>query len=126
MVHCNFLSIMDDQIHPNYKPAAYLIFAAIAVDLINGFIQKGTNPDFDMVTLAEVSLMFLTFGYFAFIGKDWIKWVILLATILTIFPIVAALNQKANQLNILYISQFFSSLLKFSSFIILSLVPKKN
>lgn len=117
---------MDEKIHPNYKIAAYLIFAAIGVDLINGFIQKQNNPAFDITVLTEVSLMFLTFGYFAFIGKEWIKWVLLLATILTIFPVVAALNQPANNLNLFYASQFFSSLLKFSAFTLLSLASKKK
>lgn len=117
---------MDDKIHKNYKISAYLIFAAITVDVINGFIQWGKNPNFDMTVTAEMALMFMTFGYFAFIGKEWIKWVLLLATILTIFPVVAALNQPANNLNLFYASQFFSSLLKFSAFTLLSLASKKK
>lgn len=116
---------MDDQIHPNYKLSAYLIFAAITVDVVSGFIQWSKNPNFDLTVTAEMALMFLTFGYFAFIGKDWIKWVILLATILTIFPLIATLNQEANGISLFYVSQFFSSLLKFSAFIVLSLIKKK-
>lgn len=116
---------MDDKIHPNYKISAYLIFAAITVDVISGFVQWSKNPNFDMTVTAEMSLMFLTFGYFAFIGKDWIKWVILLATVLTIFPLVVTFNQQTNDIGVFYISQFISTLLKFSAFIMLSSIKKK-
>lgn len=116
---------MDDKIHSNYKIAAYLIFAAITVDLISGFIQWNKNPNFDMTVTAEMALMFMTFAYFAFIGKDWIRWVILLATVLPIFPLVATFNQQTNDIDVFYISQFASSLLKFSAFIMLSSIKKK-
>ena len=78
-----------------------------------------------MTVTAEMALMFMTFGYFAFIGKDWIKWVILLATVLPIFPLVVMFNQQANDIDLFYISQFLSTLLKFSAFILLSSIKKK-
>ncbi|WP_316753788.1 hypothetical protein [Pedobacter gandavensis] len=112
---------MEDKIHGSFKLASYLIFAAIIVDLVVGVLQSRTNSDFDMSTGIETSLMFMTLGYFAFIGKHWVKWVVLFVTVISTVPLVLVPNQA---LNLPFSLQLFSGFLKITAILMLFLAPK--
>lgn len=114
---------MESTVHKNYKLAAYLIFASVAVDLWSAYIQYQQNAEADITRNVEIALLFLTLGYFTIIGKDWIKWIILVVTILTVFPLLAV---KEEAVNLYYYSQLFSGFLKVTSFTFLLLLPKHS
>lgn len=114
---------MEDQIHKNFKIASYLIFTAIIIDLIVGVIQSRENADFDMSIGVETSLMFMTLGYFAFIGKPWVKWVVLFVTVLSTIPLLLVPNQAITLPSGL---QLFSGFLKITAIFLLFLVPKQK
>lgn len=116
---------MEDQVHKSFKFASYLIFAAILVDVIIGVIQSRHNPDFEMSIGVETSLMFMTLGYFAFIGKHWVKWVALFVTVLSIFPLLSAPAQQIT-FNSPFTLQLFSGFLKLTAIILLFLGPKEQ
>lgn len=114
---------MEDKIHRSFKIASYLIFAAIIVDLIVGVLQSHTNPDFDLTIGIETSLMFMTLGYFAFIGKHWVKWVVLFVTVISTVPLIVMPNQA---LTIPFSLQLFSGFLKITAILMLFLAPKQD
>ncbi|TKC09651.1 hypothetical protein [Pedobacter frigoris] len=116
---------MEDTVHRNFKLAAYIIFASVLIDLTGGFIQYNNNPNFDITTTVEVSLLFMTFGYFTILGKSWIKWVILMVTILSIFPLITSKEAFSNA-SPFHISQVFSGFLKITSFFVLLFVPQEK
>ncbi len=116
---------MEVTVHKNFKLAAYLIFASIVIDLAGGFIQYNNNPDFDIATIVEVALLFMTFGYFTIIGKPWIKWVILMVTVLSVFPLITS-KEVFSDASPFYFSQLFSGFLKITSFFVLLFVPQEK
>lgn len=117
VVICGFSTGMEDKLHQNFKFASYSIFAAVIIDLINGFIQYQKNPDFNIQTVIETAIMFMAFGYFAMIGKIWVKWVLLFITILCTIPLLAV-NQEFS-INLYYLLHFFSITLKVTAFFLL-------
>jgi len=115
---------MEDQVHKSFKFASYIIFAAILVDVIIGVIQSRQDANFELSVGVETSLMFMTLGYFAFIGKHWVKWVALFVTVLSIFPLLSAPAQEIH-INSPYTLQLFSGFLKITAVILLFLGPKE-
>ena len=74
------------QIHKNYKIAAYLIFAASAVTLVNHFLHYTENITAGTLAL-ETTLLIAVLGYFATLGKDWLKWVLTFITVISAFAL---------------------------------------
>ncbi|MBB2148662.1 hypothetical protein [Pedobacter gandavensis] len=114
---------MENQIHKSFKIASYLIFAAILIDLIVGVIHSRENANFDISIGIETSLMFMTLGYFAFIGKHWVKWVVLFVTVLSTIPLLVMPDQS---MTVPFALQLFSGFLKITSILLLFLVPKQK
>ncbi|WP_316839808.1 hypothetical protein [Pedobacter gandavensis] len=116
---------MEDKIHKRFKVASYLIFSSIIIDSIVGVIQSHKNPDFEMTIGIETSLMFMTLGYFAFIGKHWVKWVVLFVTVLSSLPLLTMPDQDLST-NPSFALQLFSGFLKFTAILMLFLSPKQD
>ncbi|MCX2450129.1 hypothetical protein OQX61_02490 [Pedobacter sp. PLR] len=114
---------MEDKIHRNFKLASYLIFLAIIIDVVVGVLHSRTTPDFDIATGIETSLMFMTLGYFAFIGKHWVKWVLLFVTVISTVPLLVMPDQA---LTIPFSLQLFSGFLKITAIFMLFLAPKQD
>lgn len=116
---------MEDKIHRSFKISSYLIFSSIIIDLIIGVLQSRQNANFDITIGVETSLMFMTLGYFAFIGKEWVKWVLLFVTLLSLFPVLSTPNPEVFT-NMPFTLQLFSGFLKITAFLLLFLGPKKS
>ncbi len=85
-------SINPQQVHKNYKIAAYLIFGASAITLVNYlFHQNLSNGDHSSFAL-ETTLLIAVLGYFSILGKDWLKWVLTFITIVGMFALQPVLK----------------------------------
>jgi len=83
---------MQQTIHKNYKIAAYLIFSASAVTLINHFLHYADNIATGTLAL-ETTLLIAILGYFATLGKDWLKWVLTFITVISVFALQPILKE---------------------------------
>lgn len=77
---------MQHPIHRNYKIAAYLIFTASAVTLINHVLHHAKHIATGNLAL-ETTLLIAILGYFAILGKDWLKWVLTFITVISVFAL---------------------------------------
>lgn len=116
---------MENNSHKRFKIAAYLIFGSIIIDLIAGVIQSNKNPDFEISTGIETSIMFMTLGYFAIKGKHWVKWVILFVTVLSSLPLLTTSDQELGS-NATVALLLFSGFLKFTAILLLFLSSRQN
>ncbi|WP_316822621.1 hypothetical protein [Pedobacter gandavensis] len=114
---------MENTPDKRFKLAAYLIFGSIIIDLIAGILQSHKNPDFEIGIGLETSLLFITLGYFAFIGKHWVKWVLLFVTVLSTLPLLTMPDQQLGTNTTIFL-QLFSGFLKFTAVLLLFLSPK--
>lgn len=114
---------MSTTIHKNFSIAAYFIFAAAASGLAGFFIYNGKSSGEEVSYAAETALLLVIFGYFALLGKDWLKWVLSFVSVLGLLALPPVIdNFNSNPLHAILV--MLQSLLSFIAFVFLLLAPK--
>lgn len=84
---------MADKLHKNYQKASNLIIAALLLDPIEFFLSKYLGMTKDEVVFEIIGLAFIALtAYAARRGVVWVKYVLLIFTLLGIVAIVMAVN----------------------------------
>ena len=71
-----------------YRLAAYLIFSAAALILINYFLHQGKSIGDHNTFGQETALLMAIIGYFAMLEKEWSKFVLSFITTISFFSLV--------------------------------------
>ncbi len=79
---------MDKQIHPNFIKSSNLIFGSVGLGLINFFFTSNILTSTKNIILATITLLIITgLGFLVRQGKNWIKYLLLVLTIVGLIGI---------------------------------------
>ena len=84
---------MDKQIHPNYIKSSNLIFGTVGLGLINFFFSSDVlNTGQNIVTAILTLVIIAGIGFLVRQGKDWVKYLLLVFTVLGLISIPFIIN----------------------------------
>jgi hypothetical protein len=87
---------MGNKLHKNYQKACNLIIAALLLDPIEFFISKYLGMSNDELVFELLGLVFIAFtAYVARRGVDWVKYILLILTLLGVATVVMSVKYAA-------------------------------
>lgn len=117
---------MFKSLHPNYIKSSNLIFGTVGLGVINLFLSSDILNSGKNIAIAVLTLIIIIgLGYIVRLGKSWIKYLLLVFTILGLISIPATIN-KLSQSYILGIINIAQTLMQAFAVFILFRIPKPS
>ena len=115
---------MDKEIHQNYIKASNLIFGTIVLGLINVVISnRDMNDTKNIITIVVTFLFIAGIGYLIRIGKEWIKYLLLIFLVFGLITMLFIIPQLLGN-SIIFIINITQTLMQLLAIYLLFKIPK--
>ena len=115
---------MDQLIHSNFIKSSNLIFGTVGLGLINFFFSSDILNSGKNVAIATITLLFIIgIGFLVRRGKHWVKYLLLILTILGLIGIPFIINNILEK-PIVGIINIAQTIMQLWAMILLFQVPK--
>ena len=116
---------MDKQIHPNYINSSNLIFGSVGLGLINFFFSSDVLNTGQNIATAILTLVIIAgIGFLVRQGKDWVKYLLLVFTVLGLISIPFIIN-TISQGPVVGLINIAQTIMQIWAMVLLFKVPKK-
>lgn len=117
---------MDKKIHPNYIKSSNLIFGTVGLGLINFFFSSEILNTGQNIAIAILTLIIIAgIGFLVRKGKAWIKYLLLVFTLLGLIGIPFIIN-NITQKPVVGLINIAQTIMQIWAMVLLFMVPKKT
>ena len=117
---------MEKQIHRNYIKSSNLIFGTVGLGLINFFFSSDVLNTGQNIAIAILTLIIIAgIGFLVRQGKAWVKYLLLVFTILGLIGIPFIIN-NITQKPVVGLINIAQTIMQIWAMVLLFMVPKKT
>lgn len=117
---------MEKHIHPNFTKSSNLIFGTVGLGLINFFFSSELLNNGQNIATAIFTLVIIAgIGFLVRQGKDWVKYLLLVFTLLGLIGIPFIIN-NITQKPVVGLINIAQTIMQIWAMVLLFMVPKKT